>query len=236
MEFTKNKNSKARKEQPDSETENKWQEYALAFMREKGPDEDGNLGFIIRPHHATFGNAWIDWLYANKFKEPARALASMVKARGGYMVPCQNPLEFSRWLEGSGIEVHKPVRLPKPAKQLPPAQERNRLDPSLIRKANHSPEAQANAAEMIRRSPTGELARVEGWLNALFEFVRDTGQFPNVEQEHALKVMVQRNDAVMAEPGNRELAEALRERRQAIENKIFHQDSPTWSDFSDAAE
>lgn len=201
-----------------SEVQRAYMAHAIEFMKIQGPNEDGTVGFIIRAEDKAVGNDWIDWFWANGYRDAARAVAPMVKQRGGFMVPCKDPHDFGLFLTSKGVEVKEPRRLPAPTK----ANRAAKIDPALERKTDHS-EAAVEVAKEMCRSDIGRKARDEGWLNALFEYCRDTGKYPGEWQQRALRAMAQHNDRLMHDqhPLTQSMATALRERRAAIEEAIF---------------
>ena len=221
-----------------SEKQQEWQSLALAYMKEKGPNEDGSVGYMIRPiRDRDIGNNWIDWLWANGFKEAARAVAPMTRNLGGYMVPCRSPNDFELWMQNQGKKV-----VSVPFKRYPPAavirsftsetQKRflervAELDPDfdydlLTRRPDFTQEAIDNAIEKCK-SFIGNKAHSEGWLMGLFEFIRDYHTYPNDAQMRSLKMLAKINDETMADPSPavQKMAEARKERFTEIESRIF---------------
>ena len=221
-----------------SEKQNEWQSLALAYMKAQKPNEDGTIGYMIRPiKDRDIGNNWIDWLWANGFRDSARAIAPMTRSRGGYMVPCRNPEDFADWMKGQGKDVVevKYRKYPPAAMTKSFASETQKrflqriaeLNPDfdydiLNRRADFTQEAIDNAIEKCK-SFIGNKAHTEGWLMGLFEFIRDYHTYPNDSQQRSLRTLAKINDETMTDPSPavQKMAEARKERFAEIESRIF---------------
>lgn len=66
---------------------------AILYMRERPPNPDGTIGFMVFPHMREW-DAWQAYFVSNGMDKRAAFMRS--QGDKGYHVPCQLPMQFDR--------------------------------------------------------------------------------------------------------------------------------------------
>lgn len=191
-----------------------WHDWALGCAREKGPDENGVVGYIIRRHETHLIEEWVEWCRLNGFFDQAKSIPKLVSSKAGWQAPCENTSDFEIYLANFGQEY----------KALPPKiRRKGTFNRAAKRNYNPHPDAHRRAVEMCR-SAIGRQARSEGWWMQLYEFYRDVGDQPTKAERLRLMAQARRVARSFDKPlpaQFAELGQMMKERRDKIEAEIF---------------